>query len=164
MFFDETPLEENQFYLLKRDEKFHLMLTSPLYEEGYQIYAYNNRLNLVIGNDNQCNITYPCEYLYELLVNIPVDNGQIQLSHNNKMYVYVNGEAIGSSNINLKRCIIYRRCIHKTIFRRKSFSLCFQHLSFYVKFNLIVYLSIRKNRNIFTFLSQINYRYFQGLF
>ena len=59
----DVLVRENTFYILRRNEKNYLILISNLKSQKVHSYTYNKSLELMIGNNQQCNIIYNCEYL-----------------------------------------------------------------------------------------------------
>lgn len=90
----ELELEVNQFYLIKKEDTVYLIYTSPIFEENFLMYTYNNQIDLMIGNSSDCSIKYSCPFLNEMLVEICHIEGQLKIAHNQKMFLYINDQAL----------------------------------------------------------------------
>lgn len=93
-----TPIEPNSFYVITRDNKNYLIYISNLLEEKVNTYQYNQDIDLTIGNDNNCNIRYNCEYINGQIAKVHyVDNSLVvELTPNN--IIYINNKGINSQH------------------------------------------------------------------
>lgn len=96
-------IEENHFYELKRDNDTFLIYVQSLYERTLMPYLYDDRISIILGNNEGCNIKYNCKYIDDILFNIEKKNGMLLLNIiSSKVPVYVNKKRIlkGSLLIN----------------------------------------------------------------
>ena len=92
----DIVIRPNNFYFLRRVDKNYLIYTSDLFDNTLATYTYNQNLNLIIGNTNQANCIYNCEYINNLLIQIHLSNGRIILENMNNNIVYVNDKILTS--------------------------------------------------------------------
>ena len=91
----EAILKVDAFYVLRRNEKNYLISTSAIIDKSLYSYNYNEKINLIVGNNEKCNITYPCEYLNDIAFTINcVNNNQLLLTKNNNTLIYVNEKVL----------------------------------------------------------------------
>ncbi len=90
----DIVIRPNSFYIIRRMEKNYLIYTSDLFDNTLATYTYNQNLNLIIGNTNQTNCIYRCEYINNLLIQIHLLNGQIILENNNNNIIYINDKVL----------------------------------------------------------------------
>lgn len=84
-------IEENHFYELKRDNDTFLIYVQSLYERTLMPYLYDDRISIILGNNEGCNIKYNCKYIDDILFNIEKKNGMLLLNIiSSKVPVYVN--------------------------------------------------------------------------
>ena len=70
----DVVIRENTFYILRRDEKNYLIFISELKNQKVLTYAYNKNIELIIGNSEECNIRYSCEYIHGAIAKIYFNN------------------------------------------------------------------------------------------
>ena len=63
---DSTELLPDNFYILTKDGKKYLIYISNLTNNNLITYKFAQNINLIIGNNNNCNINYPCPFLNNL--------------------------------------------------------------------------------------------------
>ena len=93
-------LKEDFFYVLRRNDKDHLIYIGDISLNNMSLYSYNNNLNLVIGNASTSNIQYPCPFLNNVEVKIHFVNDKLMLE-SNASGVYINDLAITSNSVEL---------------------------------------------------------------
>ncbi len=91
---DELELKENDFYVIKKEEDSFLVLVSPTYEAGYKIYQYNNDVDIIIGNSDECNLRYNCPYLSGIACELIKTSDGIKLANSLETLIYINNEAL----------------------------------------------------------------------
>lgn len=95
-------LEENKFYELNRDNNTFIIYVQPLYEKNLLPYLYNDNVNIIFGNNDNCNIRYNCGYVNEILFSIKKEKNILLLSlYSNKTPIYVNNKRIKNNNYNI---------------------------------------------------------------
>ena len=87
------PLLPNNFYVIERDKKRHLIYTAKSFDETFTPYAYGKSLNLTIGNTSDCNVFYNIPYPNSKAAKIAIKNDLIVLERFN-IPVYVNNETL----------------------------------------------------------------------
>ena len=96
-----TILKSNSFYVLQRNEKKYLIYVTNSFNDNYTLYNYQNNLNLIIGNSNDCNINYPVSILNNLKINIHHSENNLILEKSDNRVIYVNNLAMLQSKYNL---------------------------------------------------------------
>ena len=99
----EKEIQKNNFYFLCRNKMNYLIYICDIIDSRFDIYNYDSKLNLVIGNNNECNIRYSVGnnnsgYLAKIYFN---DNKYV-LDNSYNTFIYVNNKRIKNQNINLK--------------------------------------------------------------
>ena len=89
-FESEIKLQNYQFYILRRNGKNYVIYASPTFEDNLTIYTFNNNLNLLIGNNVDCNIRYSLPYISNLKLSIKFQDKNIVLQKNDNSMVYIN--------------------------------------------------------------------------
>ena len=75
-FIDATP---NTFYIIQRDKKNYLIYITNINDNKLAVYQYDQSVNLTIGNDNNCNLNYNCEYIKGPVAQISNKEGKLIL-------------------------------------------------------------------------------------
>ena len=91
---DELELVENEFYVIKKEEDSFLVLTGPTFEPGYKIYEYNNEVDVLVGNSDECNLRYNCPYLSGIAIEIIKTSEGLKLANSMETLVYINNEVL----------------------------------------------------------------------
>lgn len=94
---EEVPLIDNEFYYLKKDNKNYLFGISKRYDDTFTSYSYTDRLLLIIGNSNKCNIKYNKAIFNNFCVEIRKDQEKIILETIGENKVYINNAAFRGS-------------------------------------------------------------------
>ncbi len=90
----ELLLLPNNYYHLQRGGKNYLIYVNAICEKKLNTYVYNSNSKIIIGSTPECTITYPCDYIGNIIVEIRNNNGQIVINCNNPSLLYKNNEAI----------------------------------------------------------------------
>lgn len=98
----ELNLCENEFYVFQKNQQTYFLLTTPLYEEGTNIYLYDQNINLTIGNNNESNVYYPNPYIDGTPAQVKMINGQLVLHSNKDAVIYINNERVTETDVTLK--------------------------------------------------------------
>ena len=99
---DILPLEKNKFYYLRRDNKNYVIYVSPTFIDNFNMYSYDQNINLIIGNTNIANIQYTIPYLNNINFNVVYQSGGLLLKKTQNALIYVNKKAINVSQYNIK--------------------------------------------------------------
>ena len=106
--FDGVPhsrvvIRPNNFYTLHRNNLQYLIYVSDIGFCNIMSYSFDQKLNLVIGNSEDCNIKYNCSYMNDKKVLIHYnEENNIILENPDSAFVYVNHNYIGNKTINIK--------------------------------------------------------------
>ena len=95
---NEVPLTTNAYIHLKRNNQNFLISTASSTEE-LKAYNYDKNSKIIIGNNNQCTITFPCDYIGNTIFEIKKINGQIVLNSTNQQFLYVNNKSVKSNQM-----------------------------------------------------------------
>ena len=87
--YKELELQVNQFYVLKRDEKIYLIFVNEIKNQNTMMFQYD-KLNLTIGNNPECNISYDCPYLKDVIVKISTTESGLVVEKNKNIPLYAN--------------------------------------------------------------------------
>ncbi|MDO4962585.1 MAG: type VII secretion protein EssC [bacterium] len=98
---EESILMPNNFYVLYKDKKTYLLFVNNLEIPNILKFSYNEKINLIIGKDDNCNIKYDCEYLKDSVVKISVKNNQLLLQKNDDQIIYINNLALKNNFYNI---------------------------------------------------------------
>lgn len=91
----DIMINSNSFYYLNRDGKNYIIYVCGLFDNNFSLYKFNN-LNLLIGNNNKCNIRYNIgnsDYVCQITFN----NNFIISTYN--VPIYVNSKIINKQTI-----------------------------------------------------------------
>ena len=73
------PVTSNSFYVLKRAGIEYLVYITEPFDDTFQAYKYNEKLNLVIGNDRRANINYSCSYIKGIVAKVSFNKNRLLL-------------------------------------------------------------------------------------
>ena len=90
----DVSVRKNSFYILRRSEKNYLIFICELKTQKVLTYAYSKNTELIIGNSQDCNIRYNCEYLQGAIAKIYFNNNQLILERLNQINIYINNKSI----------------------------------------------------------------------
>lgn len=90
---EEVALKDNEFYYLKRDEKKYLVGISKRFDNTFNPYSFKDKLLLIIGNNNKCNIKYNKSLFNSFFVEIRKENEKIILETIGEYAIYINNLA-----------------------------------------------------------------------
>ena len=99
---ESIELQENEFYVLKRDGETYLLLACSSFEAGYKIYSFDDKIDLLIGNTDECNLRYNCPYINSLVAEIIKVDSSLCLASSMETLVYINNEALTTKQTTLK--------------------------------------------------------------
>ena len=95
----EQKIVVNNFYSLERDGVKYLIYVENIYDNGIKKFKYNNKLNLIVGNDNGCNINYENEYIKGIACNIKYSEENIILERINNDVIYLNKKSLDTNRV-----------------------------------------------------------------
>ena len=97
-----TFLYMDTYYILRRNEKNYLIFTENLFEENVSTYLYNKDINLLIGNTQECNIQYSCDYINGLVAKITSKENHVLLEKSENVKLYVNRKSLAGNAYYIK--------------------------------------------------------------
>lgn len=89
-----TPLKRNSYYIIRRNNQDYLIYVTDTFDEDISVYAYKEDINLMIGNDQSCNICFPCNLLKGIALIIKYVDGNLMLEKVDNNQVYVNNQVL----------------------------------------------------------------------
>ncbi len=95
---DVLPLESNSYYALRKDNKNYLIFVTDAFDESFSVFNYSDKINLVIGNNEECNVRINLNLLNKVVGRITIDAGQIIISQMDVPHVYVNDRIVETEN------------------------------------------------------------------
>ena len=98
----KIELKEQCYYYLLRDGIKYLIYTSPLYDNSFTSYSYEENLNINIGNSNESNLAFSNSLIKENVCNITLKESIITLQTQNTCPIYVNNRNLKSSSYIIK--------------------------------------------------------------
>ena len=99
---DYIPATPNTFYIIRRDNKNYLIYITNINDNKLITYKYDQTINLLIGNDNNCNLNYNCEYIKGPVAQISYKDNHLTLDIGNNSIIYVNNKSIKKNNYFIK--------------------------------------------------------------
>lgn len=99
----EFPLRKNSFYIIRRNEINYLIFVAEIPTHTITSYAYNQHSNLIIGNNEECNIKYNCEYINGMALKIYYANNQMVLERKNNLNIYINNQIMTTQAYYIKK-------------------------------------------------------------
>ena len=97
---DSVVLKSDAFYNVKKNDELYLVYAIDISENVLSIYQYTDKVNLIIGNTNDCNVKYDFGLKTEVEVNVFKKDNVLRLEKT-KGNIYVNGFGV-TKNMNLK--------------------------------------------------------------
>ncbi len=95
----KIALEPNHFYILQREDIYYAIYTSLSYDSKQFIYGYNDNINLIIGNSDNCNLVYECPFINGMAAQITKVNNCLKMAINPDTLSYKNDERITEKEI-----------------------------------------------------------------
>ena len=96
---EEVPLTKDTFYVIRRNEQNYLIFVNKAEKNNVVTYTYNQNINLIIGNSQECNVLYNCEYINGIVSTISFNNNHLLLERKNNSNIYINNKMITSNAI-----------------------------------------------------------------
>ena len=93
------PLKENMYYLIKRKNVTYLIYVTNLFDNSFSYYNYNDDINLIIGNDENCNIILKNNLVKGQLLNITKQGINLVLNQLSNSQIYLNNKIIKEKNV-----------------------------------------------------------------
>lgn len=95
-------LNIGEFYTVERENNKYLVYVTNICDNSFQNYKFDNKLKLVIGRGNDCNINYDIDYVNNQLITLSYINNNLILQKSNNELVYVNKNIVREKNYNVK--------------------------------------------------------------
>ena len=86
---DELLLESDNYYTLQRGDQKFLIYVTHTFDKTFLPYRYDSNLNLVIGNNDLCNVKFDCPYIDQDALRISCQDNILYVT-TNKNYIYLN--------------------------------------------------------------------------
>ncbi len=87
---DRVYLVENCFYILQRGEVNYLIYTEVPAHGTMVAYNYDQNINLIIGNSEQCNLKYNCSLLNNTAIRVSYTDKGLIVQKDGNVFVYLN--------------------------------------------------------------------------
>ncbi len=85
---DSLPLIPNNYYVLKRNNRNYLIYVSLTFDNSLFSYSYNDDTSLIVGNNESCNVYFPCQFVNGIAFKIYFKDGQTLLdTYENTVYL-----------------------------------------------------------------------------
>ena len=94
---DELLLESDNYYTLQRGDQKFLIYVTHTFDKTFLPYRYDSNLNLVIGNNDLCNVKFDCPYIDQDALRISCQDNILYVT-TNKNYIYLNNIVLESNN------------------------------------------------------------------
>ena len=98
---NDKLVSPNSFYVLRKNNINYLIYIYDSMETKLTTYKYDDKLNLIIGNTNDCNIRYKCPFFNGCIARIYYYNNNYVLNTNGG-YIYINNKIVTTNQIVLK--------------------------------------------------------------
>ncbi len=85
-----TVIKPNNFYFLKRLDVTYIIYVSDSYEKIIMPYNYDQEINLIVGNAENCNIRYNIPILKDAILNIKYKENQYIIENLSNVPIYIN--------------------------------------------------------------------------
>ena len=92
------PLLSDTYYALRKDNKKYLIFVTNAFDETFTTYSYDDKINLVIGNNEECNVKINMNLVNSVIGKIAMENGQLMLSSVDVHKVFLNNRVIDTEN------------------------------------------------------------------
>ena len=98
---DQLELLPNRYYIVRRKNINYLVYVTDVFDNTFLTYTYSNQLNLIIGNDPNCNICFKNSLIKGVACTVTLENGNMILTTFNTP-IYVNNKAIKENKTKIK--------------------------------------------------------------
>ena len=85
-----TVIKPNNFYFLKRLDVTYIIYISDSYEKIIMPYNYDQEINLIVGNAENCNIRYNIPFLKDATLNIKYEENRYIIKNLSNVPIYIN--------------------------------------------------------------------------
>lgn len=86
----ECELIVNKFYVLEKEDTKSLIIAMPIYDDTFNKYTYDKKINLTIANDNSSVVTSNLKGK----IRVFYENDNLVLEKNDEQYVYINSSRL----------------------------------------------------------------------
>ncbi len=97
-----TVIKPNNFYFLKRLDVTYIIYISDSYEKIIMPYNYDQEINLIVGNAENCNIRYNIPFLKDATLNIKYEENRYIIENLSNVPIYINNLIMESKVETLK--------------------------------------------------------------
>ena len=89
-----TKVQSNSFYNVKKDDKLYLIYVSDPKQNNILTYKYSQNTNMIIGNDENCNIKYNNNFINKAILCIKYEENSLVLSKLSQDSIYKNNKIV----------------------------------------------------------------------
>ena len=93
---DKVELLPKTYYVIRRDNTTYPIFVTEGFDDTFKLYKYSENLNIIIGNDDKCNIRFACPFFDGVVLNIQRNDERIVLKKSEKIRVFCNDVSINS--------------------------------------------------------------------
>ena len=96
-YLQSVQLSLNNYYIIERDNKKHLIYVESIYDNTFKSYKYNQKSQFIVGNDKKCSISINDNNINGICYIISFKNNSYVIENNNFNYLYINKRKIFSN-------------------------------------------------------------------
>ena len=86
----QVSLQENNYYVLRKNNINYLIYTVSSFDNSFTSYLYDENINLIIGNNEKCNLNFKSPYLTDVCGILKVENNELIFENSNSTNIYIN--------------------------------------------------------------------------
>ncbi len=87
---NSIPLISNNYYVIEKNKTDYLIYVSELFDDTFMAYSYKDNLNIIVGNDENCNVYFDCKLLDGSCASLTLKDGKIILTKISNKSIYIN--------------------------------------------------------------------------
>jgi len=87
---NSVALKLGNYYILRRNNINYLIYVDDVFDNSFNTFTYSDDIYLTIGNSEECNILFNCNYLSGLSFVIKKQNGNLILEKKDNYNIYLN--------------------------------------------------------------------------
>ncbi len=95
---DGVFISSDFYYSLKKDGKEYLIFITNAFDNTFSVYNYDEKINMIIGNDASCNVNVGIKLVEGIIGKIYFESKTLMLSLSNNKGIYVNDNVIDNDN------------------------------------------------------------------
>ena len=90
----EKEISDNMYINLKRFDKVYLIYLNITKNDKMMTYKFSQELNMLIGNDNSCNIVYNNQFINSLVAKVSYKENNLTIEGLTSTLIYVNNKRL----------------------------------------------------------------------